>query len=153
MHEPVGTVLQLLLLPNIHTYCPYVPDTPTDRLVCRPFGYGRSYTTFEISQPTLNTAGGPLRVDSPATVLQASVTVKNTGQVAGDEVVFLFKKSGGPALAWHALASPAGPSGQTPPPTMPARELIGFGRVTLPPGGSAVVHFNTTVRRRLSLLC
>ena len=42
-----------------------------------PFGYGLSYTTFDISKPTLS--GN-----------KVSVTVKNTGKMLGDEVVQMY---------------------------------------------------------------
>ena len=74
------------------------------------------------------------------TVLSASVTVKNTGTVAGDEVVFLYKKSDQPVLAWAQQENLA-------PPVLPARELIGFARVTLAPGASTVVNFNSTASK------
>ncbi len=43
-----------------------------------PFGYGLSYTTFDISKPVAELNGENIKV---------SVTVKNTGKVAGKEVV------------------------------------------------------------------
>jgi beta-glucosidase len=52
-----------------------------------PFGYGLAYTTFEYGEPGLEgrpRAGEPLRV---------SVTVTNTGAVAGTEVVQLYVRS------------------------------------------------------------
>jgi hypothetical protein len=105
----------------------------------------QSYTTFEISKPTLSTA--VLWASSEHSAVQASVTVKNTGTVGGDEVVFLFKKSQAPALAWHHRSQ--GPAAA--PPALPARELIGFGRVTLAPGASAVVSFNTSAAKMSSV--
>ena len=97
------------------------------------------YTTFQISQPQLSN-GGELLAVSEDTAFSASVTVKNTGAVAGDEVVFLYKKSDRPVLAFAQQESLA-------PPTLPSRELIGFGRVTLAAGASTVVHFNSTASK------
>ncbi|MET7400534.1 glycoside hydrolase family 3 C-terminal domain-containing protein [Dactylosporangium sp. NPDC005572] len=73
-----------------------------------PFGHGLSYTTF---------AYGPLSVDG----LVARVTVTNTGDRAGDEVVQLY-------VTPHAWPVPS-----------PARRLAGFERISLDPGESATV--------------
>ena len=70
--------------------------------------------------------------------------LQNTGTVAGDEVVFLFKKSDAPTTAWNAARNLG-------PPTLPAKELIGFERVSLAPGSSTVVHFNTTAAKLSSV--
>jgi beta-glucosidase len=83
-----------------------------------PFGFGLSYTTFEIGPPRLSsariTAGAPLTV---------SVDVRNTGKVAGDEVVQLYL---------HETVSSV---------TRPVKELKGFRRITLAPGQSTTVQF------------
>jgi beta-glucosidase len=55
-----------------------------------PFGFGLSYTTFSIANHTTSLDFGSVVKGSFA---EASVTVTNTGKVAGDEVVFLFKQS------------------------------------------------------------
>ena len=51
-----------------------------------PFGYGLSYTTFDYSA---------LKIENPVIGTQGSVKlscrVKNTGKIAGDEVVQLYK--------------------------------------------------------------
>ena len=49
--------------------------------VLYPFGYGLSYTTFDISEPTVEV------FDKTAKI---SVNVKNTGDVKGAEVVQLY---------------------------------------------------------------
>jgi beta-glucosidase len=83
-----------------------------------PFGFGLSYSHFEISEPHLSarqiTAGQPVVV---------SVDVRNTGAAAGDEVVQLYL---------HDLVSSV---------TRPVKELKGFRRVTLAPGQSTTVQF------------
>jgi beta-glucosidase len=86
-----------------------------------PFGYGLSYTTFEYSPVVLSTAevakGGSLT---------AEVTVKNTGAVAGKEVVQMYIQD---------------VVGST---TRPVRELKGFEKISLEPGESKVVKFEIT---------
>jgi beta-glucosidase len=92
-----------------------------------PFGYGLSYTSFEIGAPRLSAAR--IRADQPVTV---QVDVRNTGKLAGDEVVQLYL---------HQLVSSV---------TRPVKELKGFRRVTLAPGESTTVSF-TLDRAALAL--
>ncbi|HTV60980.1 MAG TPA: glycoside hydrolase family 3 C-terminal domain-containing protein [Verrucomicrobiae bacterium] len=83
-----------------------------------PFGYGLSYTTFQLEQlqmsaPTLG----------PDETVNISVVVRNTGQRAGAEVVQLYI---------------------TPPPSpvkRPIKQLAGFQRVELQPGEQRTVVF------------
>lgn len=83
-----------------------------------PFGFGLSYTTFEIGTPRLSAS----RIAADGTVTVA-VEVRNTGPVAGDEVVQLYV---------HDLVSSV---------TRPIKELKGFKRVSLEPGQSRTVEF------------
>ncbi|SEM29157.1 beta-glucosidase [bacterium A37T11] len=83
-----------------------------------PFGFGLSYTQFEyssveLSAPVFNRGG----------YLSASVTVRNTGEVAGKEVVQLYIQD---------LV------GST---TRPVKELKGFQKISLAPGESKKVTF------------
>ena len=87
-----------------------------------PFGFGRSYSTFnysDLSLPQTNVnAGDPVGSD---------VTVTNTGKVAGDEVAELYLKF----------------------PSVPGAPLIalrGFQRIHLNPGESQKVHFELKTR-------
>ena len=92
-----------------------------DLRTCDPlysFGFGLSYTTFSISGLTLDKA----RVSRGGKV-KATVTVKNTGTRAGDEVVQLY------------LHDPVAKLSQ------PVRRLRGFDRVTLKPAESRRVSF------------
>ncbi|HTS10943.1 MAG TPA: glycoside hydrolase family 3 C-terminal domain-containing protein [Candidatus Limnocylindrales bacterium] len=92
-----------------------------------PFGYGLSYTTFKHSELALPTA--PINAGDP---LDVSVTVTNSGSVAGDEVVQLYLKF--PEVAGA-----------------PIRALRGFQRIHLEPGASQVVKFHLE-RRDLSMV-
>ena len=83
-----------------------------------PFGFGLSYTTFDISAPKLSAS--QIRTDGSVT---ASVDVRNTGKVAGDEVVQLYLRD---------VVSSV---------TRPMKELRGFKRVSLAPGASTTVEF------------
>ncbi len=83
-----------------------------------PFGFGRSYTSFEIGEPVLSAASVP--ADGTVTV---SVNVTNTGGRAGDEVVQLYIRD---------VVSSV---------TRPVKELRGFERVTLEPAETRTVTF------------
>lgn len=83
-----------------------------------PFGYGLSYTTFDVGPPVLSAASIP----SNGTVT-VTVNVRNTGKVAGDEVVQLYL---------HELVTSV---------TEPTKVLRGFKRVSLAPGASTQVQF------------
>jgi beta-glucosidase len=83
-----------------------------------PFGFGLSYTTFDISPPHLSAS--QIKAGQSVTV---SVEVHNTGKTAGDEVVQLYL---------HDVVSSV---------TRPVKELKGFRRVLLAPGESTTVQF------------
>jgi beta-glucosidase len=84
-----------------------------------PFGYGLSYTRFEISAPRLAQAriavNGSTRVE---------VDVRNTGKLRGDEVVQLYIRDDVSSV------------------TRPLLELKGFQRVTLEPGEQRTLGFD-----------
>jgi beta-glucosidase len=84
-----------------------------------PFGYGLSYTTFDVSAPRL--ARNNVRVGETA---QVSVDVANTGRLAGDEVVQLYVRDDEASV------------------TRPLIELKRFQRVTLQPGERRTVTFD-----------
>lgn len=86
-----------------------------------PFGYGLSYTTFEYSPVALSAA----EVAEGGSVT-AEVTVKNTGAVAGKEVVQMY------------IQDVVGTT------TRPVRELKGFEKIYLEPGESRTVTFEIT---------
>ncbi|HBH24987.1 MAG TPA: beta-glucosidase BglX [Cytophagales bacterium] len=93
-----------------------IPNTPLF-----PFGYGLSYTTFEYSDIQLNK-----NEFSANEKLVASVTVTNTGEYEGEEVVQLY------------INDPAASVSR------PVKELKGFEKIVLAPGESKTVDFTIT---------
>ncbi len=91
----------------------------TARPVAYPFGHGLSYTRFEYRD---------LRVRKDGDGLAVRCVVANTGDRAGHEVAQLYV--GGPASRV----------------ARPPRELTGFTRIYLEPGGSRDVGFTLTPR-------
>ncbi|WP_433496371.1 glycoside hydrolase family 3 N-terminal domain-containing protein [Sphaerimonospora sp. CA-214678] len=89
-----------------------------------PFGYGSSYTAFEIGDLRISDEEVP--TDGEFTV---SVRVRNTGGRAGEEVVQLYL---------HDVLAQV---------TRPTRQLAGFARVRLEPGASARVTFTVHADR------
>ena len=88
--------------------------------VAYPFGYGLSYTTFEFSKPAVKVNGD---------VVAVSVTVKNTGSVAGKEVAQVYVTA---------------PKGQI---EKPAQELKAFAKTReLKPGESQTLTMQIPVR-------
>ena len=85
------------------------------------FGYGLSYTTFDISDVKLSRS-----VIAPDETIEVSAKVKNSGSRRGTEVVQLYIND---------LYSSA---------TRPIKELKGFARVELEAGESRTVTFNLT---------
>ncbi len=86
-----------------------------------PFGYGLSYTQFSYGELRLSKTS--LKGNE---AMKASVTVTNTGQFAGKEVVQLYIRD--------VVGSV----------TRPVKELKGFQKVELKPGESKVVTFTIT---------
>ena len=84
-------------------YIGYRYFTTAEKAVRFPFGYGMSYTTFAYSDMAADEEG-------------VSLTVTNTGSVAGTEIVQLYVAKKNSELF------------------RPAKELKGFARVTLAPG-------------------
>ena len=93
--------------------------------VSYPFGFGLSYTTFEISDVQApvdgSVAGGDLAV-------KVSASVTNTGSVAGAEVVQVYVRDVESTVR------------------RPVRELKGFSKVTLQPGESQTVTITLAER-------
>ena len=91
------------------------------------FGHGLSYTTYEYSEPTVLCSNV-----GPSGRLNVEVTVRNTGTVAGDEIVQLY------------VGYPPGTRGATH--EAPPKELKAFTRVTLAPGESKAVQLFVPAR-------
>ncbi len=83
-----------------------------------PFGYGLSYTGFEYSDLRISSAGGEISI---------TVTVTNTGDVFGGEVIQLYSSKPDGAVA------------------RPVRELRAFDKVYLAPGEKREVTLNVPV--------
>lgn len=116
-HENTGRPLD----PNQKYTSKYL-DTPNDPLF--PFGFGLGYSTFHysdisLSQTTLN----------PGESISASVTLTNTGKIAGKETVQLYIRDMVGSIA------------------RPVKELIGFQSVTLGPGESKKISFSIDVNQ------
>jgi beta-glucosidase len=111
-HEPTGRPCDITSKYNSR----YRDLTTCDPLYS--FGYGLSYTTFDISNLQLSSA-----TMSPRGTIRASVKVTNTGTRSGDEVVQLY------------IHDPVASIEQ------PVRRLRDFERVTLDPGKSKTVSF------------
>lgn len=92
-------------------------DVPNSPLY--PFGYGLSYTSFEYSDIRLSNT--EISMDE---VLEASVTVSNTGDRFGEEVVQLYIRQLVGSI------------------TRPVKELKGFQKIGLRPGESKEVRFH-----------
>ena len=86
-----------------------------------PFGFGLSYTSFDISAPRF--ASTTIGVGDTASI---EVDVANTGQRAGDEVVQLYVRDDAASV------------------TRPLLELKRFQRVTLRPGERRTLRFTLT---------
>jgi len=91
-----------------------------------PFGWGLSYTRFSYAHPTVSRAEVPVGevvASASKPVVTVGVDVKNTGSVAGTEVVQLYIRNTAASVE------------------QPVRELKGFARVELAPGEQKHVEF------------
>ena len=92
-----------------------------NREVAYPFGFGLSYTTFEFSKPMVKAKGKD--------AVEVSITVKNTGAVAGKEIAQVYVQA---------------PKGRL---EKPAQELKAFAKtLELQPGESQTLTMTIPVR-------
>jgi beta-glucosidase len=122
---PVTIARSVGQLPAFYNYKPsarrgYLFDT-TEPLY--PFGFGLSYTRFEIGEPRLSAT----RIAADGTVT-VSVAVRNVGERRGDETVQLYVRDRVSSV------------------TRPVKELKGFERVTLEAGETRTVSFTLDER-------
>ena len=92
-----------------------------DKPVIYPFGYGLSYTSFDLENLELSTSSLTMSQDID---FSARVTIQNTGDVAGDEVVQLYIRD----IESEVI--------------QPKKRLKRFKRVSLKPGESKTLSFN-----------
>ncbi|WP_083986470.1 beta-glucosidase [Frankia sp. EI5c] len=124
--QPTGTGYRRTAQ-DMHRGYQDVPGTPLF-----PFGHGCGYTDFAYSDLTISagetgrSASAVAEVDGAGSV-NIELTVRNTGERAGDEVVQLY-------FADQATGV-----------TRPARELVGFTRLTLAAGTAATVRFTVAM--------
>ena len=119
--------------PAGHVDLTHLPSNSVEKFVSRyvdeensalfPFGWGLSYTRFNYGSPTVSKASISVADAGKAGAVTVSVDVKNTGSVAGTEVVQLYVRNTSASVE------------------QPVRELKGFERVTLAPGESKHVTF------------
>ncbi|RBP25239.1 MULTISPECIES: glycoside hydrolase family 3 C-terminal domain-containing protein [Bacillus] len=88
-----------------------------------PFGFGLSYTNFEYSNLSINK-----KEITDTDTVSISVNVKNTGSIAGKEIVQLYIKDVESSM------------------TRPEKELKGFEKVELQPGEEKTVSFTLNKR-------
>jgi beta-glucosidase len=88
------------------------------------FGHGLSYTTFSYEKIALSASTG-----RATDTVRASITVKNSGQRDGDEVIQLYATAINPPVA------------------MPLRQLVGFKRVSFKAGETKTVEIDIPASR------
>lgn len=103
---------------NVSGQCALDAATRLNPCVAFPFGHGLSYTSFAISGANVVRTG---------TRYDVKATVKNTGSVAGSEVVQVY------------LSFPSGSTVYAGGAAQPPKRLVGFAKVELAPGASQQV--------------
>ena len=96
-----------------------------DLEVSHPFGFGLSYTSFEVGSPQVAVTGS---VEADDLRVQVTVPVTNTGDRAGAEVVQVYVSDSESSV------------------TRPERELKGFAKIELDPGAAGEVTVDLDAR-------
>ncbi|QJR15245.1 glycoside hydrolase family 3 N-terminal domain-containing protein [Usitatibacter palustris] len=120
---PVTVVRDVSQVPFYYNARPVPRAGAREPVPLFPFGFGLSYTRFEIGTPRLSAN----RI-GPTGSVTVEVDVHNTGKRAGDEVVQLYVR--------QTVASVA----------RPVKQLKGFARVTLEPGEKRTVSIKLEAR-------
>ncbi|MBU9726203.1 glycoside hydrolase family 3 C-terminal domain-containing protein [Lachnospiraceae bacterium ASD4241] len=103
-----------------HYYHGYRLLEKNNKIPYRPYGFGMSYTTFELSGEQFRRSGEQI---------EASVMIKNTGEMAGSEVLQLY------AVFQNSCID------------RPVKTLCGFKRVMLQPGEARRVEISCPIER------
>ncbi len=93
--------------------------------VSHPFGFGLSYTSFDVAAPDVSVSGS---VEGGDLLVDVTCQVTNTGSRAGAEVVQVYVTDSDSSV------------------TRPDRELKGFARVELEPGASGELRIELDTR-------
>lgn len=117
---PVSIPRSVGHLPSYYNYKPSARRGYVDNKVnaLYPFGFGMSYTQFKYSKPKVKQS-----VINKHNDFTVSVQVKNTGKMAGDEIVQLYIRDQASSV------------------TRPIKELKSFKRISLKPNESQTVEF------------
>lgn len=117
---PVSIPRSVGHLPAYYNYKPTARRGYVDHEInaLYPFGFGLSYTNFHYAKPSLKKS-----MINQYDDIMVSVRVKNTGEVAGDEVVQLYIRDQASSV------------------TRPVKELKSFKRIALQPNETKTVEF------------
>lgn len=99
-----------------------------------PFGYGLSYTTFEISEFTATASSAVSNTFTTGDIITFSTKVKNNGAVAGSYVVQVYLLGRISSIV------------------QPVKQLVAFQRICLDPDDEVVVHLKLEVDRYLPII-
>ncbi|KAK4552012.1 beta-glucosidase [Recurvomyces mirabilis] len=106
-------------------YIGYRHYETVDRAVRIPFGYGFSYTTFNLSDLQVSKTGSSTEVESK---IRVKVSVKNTGKLDGQEVIQVFIRPHAPGIR------------------RPPRELKGFTKLAVKAGETATAEVEIALK-------
>eukprot|EP01052_Picozoa_sp_SAG31_P027907 SAG31_NODE_2650_length_5298_cov_1.690710_6_plen_157_part_00 len=98
-----------------------------------PYGWGLSYTTFDMGCASQPAASGA--------ALVVECAVKNTGRRLGDEVVLVFHRVGDAIRTSAAKLHP-----------VPFKSLVDFERVTVDSGETKTIHFQQFESSKFELI-